>query len=207
MSKIKEDTHPPGSPQSWKATYGTCLAGQAAVDGADHAAIEMENKWGAGRLRLLVPVELREKFDKQGFLFNAAVWHGDLAEVQEQSRRMINAWMALDKAAEARGASRLPAGVWEVALPDGTVAALVMADGSMVKPRGADPEGRRVVYYTLDEIAVMLGNYREVVTVKEAFPGSTVEAIRRTINDPLDGFRDGRRLEDTLEDDMPCFGH
>ena len=68
-------------------------------------------------------------------------------------------------------------------------------------------QGRQVVVYTLDEIAVMLANYREVVTVKDTFPGATVKAIRRTINDPLDGFRDGRRLEDTLNDDMPAFGN
>ena len=53
----------------------------------------------------------------------------------------------------------------------------------------------------------MLGNYREVTEAKEVFPGATVEVIRRTINDPLDGFRDGRRLEDTLNDDMPAFGN
>ena len=97
MAKVKNDTRPMGLPRSWAATYGTHLAGQAAIDGADHAGITMENKWGAGRLRLLVSTELREKFDKQRFLFNAAVWHGDLAEVQEQSRRMTNAWMALDE--------------------------------------------------------------------------------------------------------------
>ena len=68
-------------------------------------------------------------------------------------------------------------------------------------------EGRRVVHYTLDEIGIMLGNYQEVTKVKEVFPGATVEVIRRTINDPLDGFRDGRRLEDTLNDDMPAFGN
>jgi hypothetical protein len=71
---------------------------------------------------------------------------------------------------------------------------------------GVMAQGRQVTVYTLDEIAVMLGNYREVVAVKDTFPGSTVEAIRRTINDPLDGFRDGRRLEDTLDGEIPQIG-
>jgi hypothetical protein len=79
-------------------------------------------------------------------------------------------------------------------------------DGAGVHAVGTQ-SGRRMVVYTLDEIATMLANYREVVTVKEAFPGSTVEAIRRTIGDPLDGIRDGRRLEDTLDDDLPSFGN
>jgi hypothetical protein len=205
MAKIKEDGRPLGSPRSWAATYGTHIAGQAAIDGADHVAITMENKWGAGRLRLLVPVELREKFDKQRFLFNAAVWHGDLAEVQEQARRMINAWMALDKAAGAAGALKLDPEVWEVALPDGTVAAIFRdMDGMATQPT---PDGRQVVYYSLDEIGIMLGNYREVTKVKEVWPGATVEKINRVISDPLDGIRDGRTLEETFEDDMPHFGN
>jgi len=206
MAKIKEDTRPLGSPRSWASSYGTHLAGQAAIDGADHAAITMENKWGAGRLRLLVPVELREKFDKQRFKLNAAIWHGDLAELQTEAQRMINAWMALDRAAEAVGASKTPTGVWEVTLADGTVAVISRYRGP-VRTTDPDHEGRKVVYYSLEEIGVMLSNYREVVQVKEAFPGSTVEAIRRTISDPLDGIRDGKRLEDTLDDPVPHFGN
>jgi hypothetical protein len=164
----------------------------------------MENKWGAGRLRLLVPVELREKFDKQRFKLNAAIWHGDLVELQVEAQRMINAWMALDRAAEAAGASVLSCEVWEVTLPDGTVVAIVPDQAAA---HGVMATGRHLVVYTLDEIAVILGNYREVTQDKDAIPGSIVEAIRRTINDPLDGFRDGRRLEDTIDDDMPHFGN
>jgi hypothetical protein len=204
MSKTKEDTRPLGSPRSWAASYGTHLAGQAAIDGADHAAITMEQKWGAGRLRLLVNTAMREKFDKQRFKLNAAIWHGDLQELQTEAQRMVNAWMALDRAAAAAGAFGLVPTVWEVALPDGTVAAIVRDRSDLPLVAG---EGRQLVVYTLDEIAVMLGNYREVVRVKEAFPGAKVEAIRRTINDPLDGIRDGRRLEDTLDDDVPAFGN
>jgi hypothetical protein len=204
MSKLNEDTRPLGSPKSWASSYGTHLAGQAAIDGADHAAITMEQKWGAGRLRLLVSVELREKFDKQRFKLNAAIWHGDLAEVQQEAQRMINAWMALDRAAEAAGASKLRCECWEVALADGTVAVISLVRGAVKSER--DASGRRVVFYSLDEIAVMLGNYREVVAVKDTFPGATVETIRRTINDPLDGFRDGRRLEDSLNDEIPQIG-
>jgi hypothetical protein len=204
MSKLKQDTRPLGSPRSWASSYGTHLAGQAAIDGADHEAITQENKWGAGRLRLLVETELREKFDKQRFKLNSAIWHGDLQELQREAQRMVIAWRALDRAAEAAGASGLATGVWEVALPDGTVAAIVH---DRADARNVINEGRQVVVYTLDEIAVMLGNYREVVKVKQEFPGSTVEAIRRTIGDPLDGFRDGRRLEDTLDDDIPHFGN
>ena len=203
MAKMKEDPRP-RNVSAWDSSYGAHLAGQAAVDGVDHAAITMENKWGSGRLRLLVPLELRERFDKQRFKWNAAIWHGDLEEIRREAQRMVTAWMALDKAAEAAGASVLSPRVWEVTLADGTVAALVPDQAAA---HGVMAQGRKVVVYTLEEIAIMLGNYREVVTVKDTFAGATVEAIRRTINDPLDGFRDGRRLEDTLNDDMPAFGN
>ena len=207
MTKVKEtysDTRPLGSPKSWANSHGTYLSGQAAIDGADHEAITQENKWGAGRLRLLVETELRERFDKQRFKLNAAIWHGDLQELQREAQRMIIAWKALDRAAEAAGASGLATGVWEVALPDGTVAAIVQDHADI---KNVIQEGRQLVIYTLDEIGVMLGNYREVVQVKDVFPGARVEAIRHTIDDPLDGIRDGRCLEDTLNDDMPAFGN
>ena len=46
MAKIKEDTRPLGAKHSWASSYGTHLAGQAAIDGADHAAITMEEQVG-----------------------------------------------------------------------------------------------------------------------------------------------------------------
>jgi hypothetical protein len=204
MSKTKEDSRPLGSPKSWSNTHGTYLAGQAAIDGADHTAITMEQKWGAGRLRLLVDVSLRERFDKQRFLYNSAVWHGDLAEVQNEARRMTAAWMALDRAAEAAGASKLDPLIWETTMADGTVLALIQSFHGL---RGIAQQGRQVVSYTLEEVARILEHYREITEAKAILPGATVSVIRRDIGDPLDGIRDGRRLEDTLNDDLPSFGN
>ena len=204
MSKIKQDLRPLGDPKSWAQTPGTYLAGQAHIDGADAVAIAMEARWGAGRLRLLVPAELREKFDRQRFLYNAAIWHGDLETVRQESLRMITAWQALSRAAEAAGSPLLAPEVWEVALADGTVAAIVRTQADA---HAVIATGRRVTVYSLEEIACMLGNYREVTAVKVTFPGATVESIRRDIPDPLDGLRDGVSLTETLNDDIPAFGH
>jgi len=69
MGRVKQassaDTRPLGDQKSWARTNGTYLAGRAYIDGADETACEMETKWGADRLRLLVSTELREKFDRQ----------------------------------------------------------------------------------------------------------------------------------------------
>ena len=98
--KIKE-LKPASVDRCWNSSYGTYLSGQAAIDGADATAIEMERRWGAGRLRLLVDTPLREKFDRQDFLYRQAIHHGDLQEVQRQASRMTAAWQALGRAAEA----------------------------------------------------------------------------------------------------------
>jgi hypothetical protein len=188
MSKLKQqDLRPLGSPRSWAQTPGTLIAGQAHIDGADHAAVTMEQKWGAGRLRLLVSTELREKFDRQRYLFNQAIWHGDLEAVRLQSARMAAAWRALDGAAEALGAPRLSPEVWEARLEDGTVAAIVRTpeEARLMAGDGS----RRLTVYTLDEIARILSHHSAVTGAKLVWPGATVEAVRRP-TDPLDDIRD-----------------
>jgi hypothetical protein len=199
MAKVKKDDTT-AKTRNWCASYGTYLSGQASIDGADAVAIAMEARWGAGRLRLLVPDELREKFDRQRFLYNSAIWHGDLQEVVAQSRRMIAAWQALSREAEAAGQPLLAPEVWEVALADGTVAAIVR---SSEEAHAVVAQGRRVVVYTMDEIARMLQNYREVTAVKVTFPGAEVTAIRRDIPDPLNAIRDGVTLRESFDDEIP----
>jgi hypothetical protein len=198
MGKIKEDLRPLGAPQSWARTPGTYISGQAAIDGADHAAVMMELKWGAGRLRLLVPTELREKFDRQRYLLNQATWHGDLEAVRREGERMAKAWMALDRAAEAAGEPKLDPLVWEATLADGTAVAIVRngEDARAVKA------GRRIVTYTMDEICHMLDVYQATTKVKEVWPGATVEKVRRTISDPLDTLVDS---DIGLDDPIPSF--
>jgi hypothetical protein len=197
MAKMKEQAKP--TSRRWDNSHGTYLAGQAAIDGADACAIDLEQYWGAGRLRLLVDTELREKFDRQRFKFQAAIQHGDLETVRTEARRMTVAWWALDRAAKAAGALKSPTGAWEVTLKDGTVAVIYRYRGP-VRTTGRDPDGRRVVYYSLEEIGLMLDNYREVVDTKLVFPGSAVTAIRQTIQDPLERIRDGYSLDETFED-------
>jgi len=203
MAKIKEDLRPLGAPNTWAKSVGEYISAQAHMDGADHLAIEMERKWGAGRLRLLVSPELREKFDRQRFLFNAAIWHGDLEAVRLQAERMTKAWRALDGAAEAAQALPLLPLVWELALSDGTVVAIVP---DQVNARRVIDQGRRLVTYTLEELGRMIEVYQATTKVKEAFPGATVEQLRRqSVGDPLDSIRDAKDLDQPLDDMVPVF--
>lgn len=204
MAKPQYDkpiTHPPrtfmAEPNSWARTNGTYIAGRAYLDGADQTACEMEAKWGADRLRLLVTPELREKFDRQRYLLNQAIWHGELEDIRREANRMVVAWQALDRAAVAAGARLLDPNVWEIALEDGRIAAIVQ-DGADAAAVNAD--GRNVVVYTLDEIARLLSVYPSVAVVKATFPGATVTAVRRTISDPLDAIHDTKaKLDDPLD--------
>ena len=197
----KPDTRPLGSPQSWARTPGTFISAQAHIDGADDAAVTMEQKWGVGRLRLLVSPELRDKFDRQRYLFNQAIWHGDLEAVRRESSRMTAAWLALDKAAPA--ADVLSPEVWEVALADGTVAALVPDTAAAC---GVMTSGRHVAVYTLEEIACILSHNTAITEAKLTFPGATVEAVRRP-SDPLDRFADtSGGLDDPINDPIPDLG-
>src|SRR3954451_22197338 len=85
--------------RTWVNETATWLAGRAALDEADALAIELERKWGCGRLRLLVPTELRPRFDTQRWKLVQAQWHGGLDDVVREAARMVRAWRALDGAA------------------------------------------------------------------------------------------------------------
>lgn len=196
---------PMSDERSWARGNGTYISGRAYLDGADHAAAEMEAKWGADRLRLLVSAELREKFDRQRYLLNQAVWHGDLEQLRREATRMTTAWLALDKAAVAAGKQPLHPQVWEVPVTDPELsdaperAAYVVA----IVPDDATAhhvisEGRKVVVYTLDEIGRFLALYPSVAKAKLAFPGAAITAVKRSVDNVMHGLRDGEGLNDPM---------
>lgn len=199
QSIIHGDTtvRPMSDERSWARGHGTYIAGRAYIDGADETASEMEAKWGADRLRLLVGPDLREKFDRQRYLLNQAIWHGDLEQVRREAGRMVKAWQALDREATAAGKIPLAPQVWETTLEDGSVAAIVPSNDHA---HAVVAEGRQVAVYTLDEIGRLLSNYPEVAKAKLTFPGATVTAIRRSVDDPLDAIHD---TDSPLDDPMP----
>ena len=181
---------------SWARTPGTYIAGRAYLDGADETAAEMEAKWGCDRLRLLVGPELREKFDRQRYLLNQAIWHGELEAVRRESGRMVAAWMALDRAASLSGREGLALAVWEIPLADGSVAAIVADDSHA---HAVVAEGRKVAVYTLEEIGRLLSNYPDIAKAKLTFPGATITAVRRSVEDPLKAIHDTQEpLNDPL---------
>jgi hypothetical protein len=195
------DVRPLGSERSWARSNGTYIAGRAYIDGADETACEMEAKWGADRLRLLVSPELREKFDRQRYLFNQAIWHGELEDVRRESGRMVKAWLALDAAAGSAGKPKLSPRVLEVAIDGGRCVAAIVASDHDAAAVNAD--GREVVVYTLEEIGRLLASYPNIAVAKQVFPGATVTEIRRTVEDPLNAIHDTDVSLDDPIDDVP----
>jgi hypothetical protein len=178
-----------GITRTWASTHGSYIAGRAYVDEADATALELERKWGIGRLRLLVGPELREKFDRQRLLFNQAIWHGqDIEAVKRESLRMVKAWLALDQAATEAGKEQANPAFVECALADGSVAVIVPDNAPAEAVHG---DGREMAVFTASEVARLLDGYPALSKAKWAFPGATVTAVR-PISDPLDAFADSR---------------
>ncbi len=196
MAKTKFVVTGGDQPNSWARSNSTYIAGRAYLDGADQTAAEMEAKWGADRLRLLVGPELREKFDRQRYLLNQAIWHGELEAVKRESNRMVTAWLALDKVAEEAGKEKLSCAVWEVALENGSVAAIVP---STEHAKAVVSEGRQVAVFTLEEIARVLSHHSAMATAKIIFPGAEVTKVSRSVEDPLNAIHDS---DDKLDDDI-----
>lgn len=171
---------------TWNAEQGTYLTGQEAIDTLDLVAIAMERKWGADRLRLLVPEELRTKFDRQRLLTNTAITRGELADVLRETKRMIAAWRALDRVASSNQQAALPATVWETHGPDGAVIQIVRESelAGMIAAENV-AAGRRTQVYTLEEVGRILSKMPSLYQVKDYFPGSTITAVRQSVGDPL----------------------
>ena len=181
----------------WQATYGMFITGQAWVDELTLCVEGMERKWGAGRLRLMVGPELREKFDRQRYLTNQAVWHGGLEDVKAQCRRMINGWKALDKVASDAGLERCATEAWEVAGASGLVHVIVRTiDDAKDYKMGR----QNACVYTLAEVAVILDALSPVEALKSAFPDAEVVQLRRDVGDALDDVHD---TQGDLEDEIP----
>ena len=185
--------------RSWANNPAQWMAGRAAIDEADALAHRLEQEWGAGRLRLLVGVELREKFDRQRYLFNQAIWHGTLDDVRREAGRMVKAWHAVEAAASAQG-DRLAPVVWEVAGEKSGKVFAIVRDGA--DARAVQADGRQVAVYTLDEIARLLEGFPAIAVAKAEFPGAAVVAVRAP-SDPLDGLADSAAPVGTLSDEIP----
>ena len=154
------------------------LADNEAVLKVDLLAVEMERKWGIGRLRLLVSPVLRAKFDSQRVKFNEAL-RSSSDVLRVESQRMVNAYRALDKAAEANGASTRPE-VWEIGL-DGHLFGICRTDEDVQRAVANIKDGMSRTYWSLEEVARLLVAHTEANAFKGMAPGAYLERMRLTL--------------------------
>jgi hypothetical protein len=164
---------------------------QSVIEGVDEVAKQYEAKWGVGRLDLLVPDDLREKFRKQQFRFDAAIMSHDIEAIRKSGAAMKRAWEALDAVAVECGNQPLELNVWEVAMSNGHVAAFVQtnAEAAIVTR-----SGRYLEVWTLAEVARVIDKFPEIALAKQTFPGATVKVVR--FKKPVDW---------SIGDEIPSF--
>jgi hypothetical protein len=166
-------------------------------EAVDTARVDLEVKWGAGRLEIIVgrlEPALLARFRGQQARWRAALevaWKGDfltrdaLALVEQKAGAMRRGWAALDLLAEEAGMRPVAPWVWEIRLADGGVVAFVQTDAEASK---VIAEGRHLSVYTAQEIANLIDMIPEALQqAKEVFPGAklqTPDPFRRSA-DPI----------------------
>lgn len=175
-----------------------CATLQAHYEGVDEAARLCEATWGVGRLPMLVDVEMRAKFHRQGVRFADALeaaWDAkmltrdQLTAVSSSAGGMERAWKALDAAARAAGHVPKDPEVWEAVLSDGSIACIVQTNADASK---VIRDGRHLNVWTLEEVGRAIDAMPEVVrATKISFPGAQVAAVtdrargKTFLNDPI----------------------
>jgi hypothetical protein len=164
---MKRDVRPPG--------WSEYEAIASIIDGVDAVTKEYERIWGVGRLDLLVSNELREKFRKQQKRFNDAITDHNLESVKKSGDAFKRAWHVLGNAAVDAGHFPLRPEVWEISMPDGSVAAFVRTNAEQAN---ITREGRYLQVWTMEEIARVIAKFPEVAIAKQTFPGATVQSVK-----------------------------
>lgn len=148
----------------------------------DRIAVEMEAKWGAGRLPRLVTPELAARFGSARDRLNAAIRENDGEEVAKRAAVMIRGWQALDKAATEAGCEALPLRTVGVK-HEGRSYVVAWDRADAHKAAALSDDAGRVV--TVHELLVAWEAMRDrmngetVADVKRAFPGA--EVVRASI--------------------------
>jgi hypothetical protein len=190
----------------WQWTEKDYAIGSALISDVDLIAIEMERKWGIGRLRLLIPTELRSKFDSQRYKFSMAIGSGTLDNLRTECERMKRAYTAADKSATESGAQLLPE-QWEVRLKDGSLAIIVRGDNEEALASGRAQDiaaGREASVWTLEEVAMLIDQFgaklNPLMQMKRFFKGALTDLeVKREdpmkhIDRPFDSTEDEVRI-------------
>jgi hypothetical protein len=152
----------------------------------DHAAREMDKRWGVDRLPELVSAESAAKWGKAMAGLNGAIDAKDPDKVKFWVEICLRGMAAMDAEAVAMGRPVSDPMIWEHEY-EGTVYGII-EDGREWPAAYAKRPG--IAIHTMREVAVALHEHRNglVSAVKLAFPGAEVKAVRRKPSDLEDDF-------------------
>lgn len=152
----------------------------------DHAAREMDKRWGVDRLPELVSPESAAKWGKAMAGLNGAIDAKDPDKVKFWVEICLRGMAAMDAEAVAMGRPVSDPMIWEHEY-EGTVYGII-EDGREWPAAYAKRPG--IAIHTMREVAVALHEHRNglVNAVKLAFPGAEVKAVRRKPSDLEDDF-------------------
>lgn len=157
---------------------------QSAVWDYDRAITAAEAVWGVDRLPYLVGHELRLRWWRNVDALNEAITANDDQKVLAIVPNLVNGIGRLIVEAEKAGEAPLLVDAWEIALNDETILRVVKNVPMGHVKNDADP--RKVVTWTLAEVARMIEARSSVNEVKKTFPGATVEAVRSPFAELID---------------------
>lgn len=151
-------------------SVGEFYAGRKEITAVENERGRLKKKWGnLGRVRLMAPPALRERYDRQEARWEAAVQAGALAGLQAEGPRMVRALQAIEREArESKASSDVPP--WfEVRLSNGRVLAIARtSEEAKLVPF-------RFIVLTLDDICDMLRKELDIKTpLGEALYGARV---------------------------------
>lgn len=150
---------------------------QDALEPLDRIAVQMEGKWGVGRLPRLVTPDMAAKFASARSKLDEAIRANDLDAVVAKAAVVIRGWQALDKAATEAGHKTYPDSVWS-ARRRGTVYTICL-DRADVNKIAHDAQDKANVV-TIDELLLVWEEFQANRVIKETkslFPGATVERV------------------------------
>lgn len=141
----------------------------------DRVAVEMEAKWGAGRLQRLVTPDLAARFGSAQDKLNAAIRSNDAETVSQRAGVLIRGWQTLDKAATEAGCEALPLRTVGVTL-EGREYVICWDRGDVhkVAVMSDAPENVVTVHELLTAWRAMRDRVNGVDAAKRAFPGAEV---------------------------------
>jgi len=157
---------------------------QVIINCVDQRGREMDERWGFGRLPMLVPIDWAERFHAQLKLFNAAVWEFNSMLVRQHGEAMLRAYDKLDELAREAKGEPLPVDQWEFETAHG----LVILVRDLRDTSRAQRHGREAQVWALDEIANVIRCHPILAAAKNAFPDAQVVSVRpsRAARDQLD---------------------